>query len=237
MARKDQAEKLLLEGLCPSEIAAQMGISFNTVIQYLRTRVGEGSLRLSDVYFSWSPEKREILQKAGQGKYPDDFLLSANELSRDDFKLFQSLRDSGMFRGDMYEYVSTVELAIHKFVRARLAREFGPDEDGWWRNGIPSSIRAKCASRREEDDEPSKEPYAYTTLIDLKIVISKKWGFFESELPKDYRANRKQLEGHLVLLNRIRNSVMHPVKERKWSENDFIFVRHMCRLFDDLVTS
>lgn len=61
MARKHEAEKLLREGSYPSEIARHMGISVKSVIQYLRTRVGEGSLRLSDVYFSWTPEKREVL--------------------------------------------------------------------------------------------------------------------------------------------------------------------------------
>ena len=58
MARKNEAEQLLRQGLCPSEIAGRMGISVKSVVQYLRTQVGEGSLRLSDLYFSWPPEKR-----------------------------------------------------------------------------------------------------------------------------------------------------------------------------------
>lgn len=44
---KEQAEKLLRSGLYPSQIASEMGVSVSTVIQYLRTRVGEGALRLS----------------------------------------------------------------------------------------------------------------------------------------------------------------------------------------------
>ena len=154
-----------------------------------------------------------------------------NDLSQDDLELFQSLSSPRVFAGDLYEHVSVVEVAIHRFVRVRLEREFGPDEDGWWRKGIPSNIRVKCVSRREEDDDPCEQPYAYTTLVDLVSVISKSWSLFESELPKGYRANRKQLESDLVRLNGIRNSVMHPVKERKWSEDDFVFVRQMCTLF------
>jgi hypothetical protein len=237
MARKNEAEKLLRNGLCPSEIARRMGISLKSVIQYLRTQVGEGSLRLTDLYFSWPPQKREILQKAGRGRYPDEYLLSANGLCRDDLELFQSLRSPRVFSGDLYEYVSLAEVAIHRLVRDRLKREFGPEEDGWWRKGIPSRIRMTCASRREEDDDPCEEPYAYTTLIDLVTVISKSWGLFETEVPKDYRVNRKQLESDLVRLNRIRNSVMHPVKERKWSEDDFVFVRRMCDLFGSVEAS
>ena len=173
MARKEEAEQLLRQGLCPCEIAGRMGISVKSVIQYLRTQVGEGALRLSDLYFSWPPAKREILLKAGRGRYADIRLLSANGLSRDELELFQSLSSPRVFTGDLYEYVSAAEVAIHRLVRARLEREFGSDEDGWWRNGIPSHIRVKCVSRREEDEYPCETPYAYTTLIDLVAVISK----------------------------------------------------------------
>lgn len=237
MARKNEAEGFLRQGLYPSEIANRMGISVKSVVQYLRTQIGEGSLRLSDLYFSWPPEKREILNKAGRGKYPDNRLLSANRLTRDDLELFLSLSNPHVFAGDLYEYVSVAEVAIHRLVRARLEREFGLDEDGWWRKGIPSNIRVKCVSRREEDDDPCEEPYAYTTLVDLVAVISKNWSLLEREVPKEYRANRKQLESDMVRLNGIRNSVMHPVKERKWSEDDFVFVRRMCTRFGALAAS
>ncbi len=130
MDPKNQAEQLLREGRYPSEIAGLMGITVSSVIQYLRLRVGEGALRLSDIYFSWSPEKREILQNAGRGIDPNTQLLYTNDMCPDDLNLFTSLRDTRVFRGDMYEYVSAVEVSIHRLVRARLECEFGPDEDG-----------------------------------------------------------------------------------------------------------
>lgn len=231
MARRNEAERLLREGLYPSQIAARMNVSVKSVVQYLRTQVGEGSLRLSDLYFSWPPQKREILQKAGRKYYPDDRLLSMNDLSRDDFQLFNSLCIPRVFRGDLYEYVSDTEVAIHRLVRDRLEREFGLGEHGWWRKGIPKGIREKCASRREEDDDPCEEPYAYTTLIELKVTIINNWKLLKGELPTDYSANRKLLESHLNRLNRIRNSVMHPVKNRTWSDDDFYFARTICALF------
>jgi hypothetical protein len=230
MARKDEAEDWLREGLYPSAIARRMGISTKSVIQYLRTKVGEGSLRLSDVYFSWSAEKREILQQAGKKKFPDVRLLSANELSREDFDLFLSLFGS-RFVGDLYEYISLTERAIHRLVRSRLEREYGPTDDGWWRKGIPSAIRVKCVSRREEDQDPA-EQFAYTTLIDLRTVISGNWRLFQNEIPEQYRSDRRKLESDLTRLNGIRNFVMHPVKEKKWTDDDFIFVRSLCKLFD-----
>lgn len=225
MARKNDAEKLLRDGSCPSEIANHMGVSVKTAIQYLCTQVGEGTLRLSDIYFSWPSEKRAILQQAGGGAYPDHRLLSANGLCSDEFDLFHSLRGRGVFRGDMYEYISEVEIALHQLVRMTLEREFGDGETGWWRSGIPKDIRKSCVSRREEDDEPCEQSYPYTTLIELSAIISKNWAVFKAVVPTEYAANRKELESALRRLNRIRNAVMHPVKERKWTEDDFEFVR------------
>ncbi len=232
MPRYEEAEQLLHLGLHPSAIAGRMGISTKSVIKYLCTRVGEGFLRLSDLYFSWSSEQRGILVKAGEGRYPDDRLLASNNLTRDELALFESLRSSRALRNDMYGYVASLEVVLHALVRERLERELGADETGWWRQGIPPNIRAKCATRREEDDEPCRSPYAYTTLIDLSTVISKNWSVFEKELPKKYRGNRNVLESDMARLNRIRNAVMHPVKDRAWSEEDFEFVREISLLFE-----
>lgn len=232
MARTREAEQLLRQGLHPSAIAQRMGISTKSVIQYLRTRVGEGSLRLSDLYFSWPPEKRGVLQQAADSKgFPDYGLLSPHGLDRDDLILFQSLRRSNVFYGDMYEFVSGVEKSIHQLVRARLEHEFGTDESGWWRKGVPKNIRVRCAERYEEDDEPAPEPYAYTSFIDLGKIIADNWNLFTSHLPERYRVNRKRLEADLTRLNRIRNSVMHPIKGKKWSEDDFEFVRLLVSQF------
>jgi predicted transcriptional regulator len=226
MARKHEAEQLLKEGMCPAAIAGRMGISTKSVIQYLRTRVGEGALRLSDLYFSWSPEQRRILQEAVEDPTSKG-QLEVERLTLDDLECFQSLRDSSVFYGDMYEHVSSIEISLHRLMRKVLQRSFGAEEMGWWRGGIPENIRVKCVSRREEDDEPAVEAFAYTTFIDLSRIILCNWNLFRPELPKRYQSDRKRLEGDLTRLNRIRNAVMHPVKGRKWSEDDFEFVRHV----------
>ena len=119
---------------------------------------------------------------------------------------------------------------MHQLVRSLLEREYGPTADDWWRKGIPSPIRVKCVSRREEDEDPAQDPYAYTTILDLVTIVAKNWALFQNELPNDYASNRKQFENDLARLNGIRNSVMHPVKERKWSDDDFVFVGQMWSL-------
>ena len=48
----------------------------------------------------------------------------------------------------------------------------------------------------------------------------------------DYAENRKgDIERDFRKLNKIRNAVMHPIKDRKWSEDDFEFVKSRRDLF------
>lgn len=231
MARKAEAERLLRAGRYPSEVARQMGVSAKTAIQYLRTQVGEGSLRLSDLYFSWPRSKREILRQATRKRIPDDRLLSAHGLCRDELELYRSLTSSSVFRGDLYEYVSGVEIVLHRLIRTVLQEAFGKEEPGWWRTGVPQPVRLKCVERHQLDEDPCDSPYAYTMLLDLSTIVAKHWKLFQKRVPGKYSLNLGQLKQDLARLNGIRNAVMHPVKEREWSDDDFLFVREVASIF------
>ncbi len=210
-----------------------MNVSASTVIQYLRLRVGEGALRLSDIYFAYPQEKRAVLQE-GFALATTNFLeatfLHDRGLTSDDLHLFEFLGRPRVFDGDLYEYVSQLERAFHDLVRETLETEFGEEEAGWWRQGVQKEIRAKCVTRREHDDEPC-EPFAYTDLIDLSEVISNNWKLFQARVPKVF-SDRRSLGSALRRLNAIRNAVMHPVKRRKWTEDDFHFVRSLRDRFE-----
>jgi hypothetical protein len=78
-------------------------------------------------------------------------------------------------------------------VRSKLEESFGKDETGWWRQGIPAEIRTVCASRREQDDEPAANPFAYTDLVHLFKIIDRNWNLFAGLLPKQYASNKKTL--------------------------------------------
>jgi hypothetical protein len=90
---------------------------------------------------------------------------------------------------------------------------------------IPLSIRTKCATRREEDDDPIDDNFVYTTLIELKEILNKNWREFQDVLPRRWADRKKEFLSALCRLNGIRNAVMHPVKNRQWTEDDFDFVR------------
>jgi hypothetical protein len=235
MDRKHEAERLLRGGLDPSAIAKELGIPLTGVMQYLYTLVGEGALRYSDIYFAIAKDKRQVLQrvaefyKVGTKAF---FESPKGLLSYEEVDVFRSLRERRIFAGDMYEYVSEVEIALHNVVRNTLSNAFGEDETGWWRRGVSPEIRQKCVSRRELDEEPSNSAFSYTDLFDLSKIIIKNWRLFQTVLPIAYaKDSKKKLEQDLGRLNRLRNTVMHPVKGRKWSEDDFLFVRGLQETF------
>lgn len=233
MANKHEAEKFLRDGLTPAQIARRMGISVGSVIQYLHTRIGEGALRLSDIYFCLPVEFREGLKQAGKNKHrvPDIEFLQHRGLTREDFEFYRPIRSRSVFAGDLYEHISETELAIHDLVVKTLEQEFGEGEMGYWRRGIPQAIRTKCQKRREEDEEPSDLAFQYTDLIDLYEIMAKNWPQFQNRLPEEYRRDRTLLKKDFVRLNGIRNAVMHPVKRRLWSESDFQFAAKLHAAF------
>src|SRR5215831_18196673 len=193
MARKHEAEALLRSGLDPSAIATTMGISFASVVQYLYTRVGEGALRHSDIYFAIPKDKRQKLQRILEAQADQRFVNLAefgDHLTWEDVALFKALRDRKIFAGDMYEYISETEIFLHNLVRETLVASFGEDETGWWRQGIPADIREKCAGRSELDEDPSDCKFSYTDLIDLSTIIDKNWSIFRDVLPDQYLADR-----------------------------------------------
>jgi hypothetical protein len=223
MDRKEEAEALIRTGLMPSEAGAKMGISAASVVQYIRTRVGEGALRFSEIYFFLPQEKRRVLELALKEQASTKRLTPCP--TWDDTEFYKRLRTRSTFAGDLYEYVSEVEIALHDLVSGVLKRSFGEEEGGYWRKGVSVAIRKKCQDRREGDEEPCDSPLQYTTLIELAQIIADKWTLFQDLLPEKYGSNRKILVADFARLNWIRNAVMHPVKRRRWSENDFQFAQ------------
>lgn len=228
--KKHEAEKLLRQGLIPSEIAKLLGISIGSTIQYLHTRIGEGALRLSEIYFCLSPERREVLREVSRIKrrnFSDKTIGLVNGLTSEDYEFYKPIRVRTVFAGDLYEHLSETELAIYDLVVNTLKQTFGYEENGHWRKGVPVSIRIKCQGRREEDEDPSESPLQYTTLIELSQIISANWKLFQDKLPKQYSSDQTLLKKDFLRLNGIRNTVTHPVKRRHWTESDFQFAAQL----------
>ena len=79
----------------------------------------------------------------------------------------------------------------------------------------------------EKDPEPADEPYCYTHVISLREILDKRWSVLSKYMPAELLNKKKELLEKLLKLNRIRNSVMHPVRKSVVTEEDFEFVRDL----------
>ncbi len=230
MRRKDETVELLKQGLPPSEIARRLRTTGAGVMQYLCLKIGEGELRRSDLAFSIPAEVRAAVEQAVQGTGSTSLGTVLRELRRArvscnrlDVGVYLNFRRARVVLGDMYELVRGVELRLHSFIKQAFTAEFG--EEQWWRGGVPDNIRAECAALLEKDPEPAAEPYSYTHLINLREILDKRWSVLSKYMPKELLNKKKDLMERLLRLNRIRNSVMHPVRNAVLTEEDFEFVR------------
>jgi hypothetical protein len=201
---------------------------------YLFVQVGEGNIRRSDIWFSINHNIREAIeeyQRAQDNKLKEeeeralDKLLDIMYEQFDEYLLYDKLKSARVDHGDMYELISGVELLLHRAIKNVLIKNHGPTELEWWRMGVPKDVRIECAKRYEEDDDdPAKEPFCYTNFIDLKKIFEKQWSLFEKILPKDIVKDKKSFFNKLVIVNKIRNRVMHPIKGHDFTSKDFEFV-------------
>ncbi len=209
-----------------------MGTSTAAVMQYLALKIGEGDLRRSDIAFSVPRELRTVIEQAIQetdslrpsiiSRHLRKHGVIANRL---DIGVYIQYRRARVVLGDMYELLRAVEVRLHTFVKQAFIFEYG--EEQWWRSGVPDNIRAECAALLEKDPDPADEPYCYTHMISLREILDKRWPVLSKYMPGRLLNSKKDLLERLRRLNRIRNSVMHPVRNSVLTEDDFEFVRNL----------
>jgi hypothetical protein len=216
-----------------------MGTSTAAVMQYLALKIGEGELRRSDIAFSLPHELRTVIEQAIQETNSLQPSIISRHLrkhgviaNRLDIGVYIQYRRARVVLGDMYELLRAVEVRLHTFIRQAFMSEYG--EEQWWRSGVPDNIRAECAALLEKDPEPADEPYCYTHLISLREILDKRWPVLSKYMPVHLLNSKKDLLERLRRLNRIRNAVMHPVRNSVLTEDDFEFVRDLDRDLTDL---
>lgn len=236
MGRPRDVATLLQEGLGPAQIATRLGISINSVRQYLWVAVGEGLIRRSDVLFSLPKPLRQSVERAlRSGKCADIFALQGSlfkekvAYKREEVEMLWTLTTTRAGHGDLYEYITSAEKLLHERIRQVLTSTFGESESGWWRKGIPEKVRLDCRTAQEKDTEADPDPFAYTTLIHLREILDRHWPLFQDRLPKEIVTNKKEFLSDLENLNGVRNRVMHPTRLHHICDADFEFAREMHR--------
>jgi hypothetical protein len=196
------------EGLSPSQIAVDLNLPFNSVVQEINAAVHDGRLLRSQVQSTLNPAWLDALRTFAptQGRFsPErirDFIKQFYrlELSVEELKFCFVYAEKSFWAGETYELLCDIERTLHDQVKRILMEEIRASEDEvdvhhwaeaketvWWRKGVPEDVRIDCAQKREADTQLVPEhPYCYTTLIGLKkIIFSKKnWPIFATRLPR-----------------------------------------------------
>jgi hypothetical protein len=203
-------------------------------MQYIYVAIGEGRIRQSDVLFAFDKNfRRNVESCLSKGKDLQEWELipaitkTDSRYDSGDISIYLSYRNLRIYAGELYEFITDLERVLHEKIKSVVVQEFGEEESGWWRQGVPERIRSECAQTRERDPEFADDPYNYCTFIHLTEVVDKNWILFQGCLPADLVADKKTLLTDLRRLNAIRNRVMHPVRSTPPSEDDFEFVREM----------
>jgi len=91
---------------------------------------------------------------------------------------------------------------VREFIQILLEINYGL---GWWREGVPKKVRAKCASRREEGLEEEKEVdlLLFADFYDYRIIIESNKPIFSSYIDtKEWCSKLQEMEP-------IRNAIAH----------------------------
>lgn len=94
------------------------------------------------------------------------------------------------------QVIDRIEVLLKQLVIEELEQEYSTDENAWWQDGVPKSIRLEVAKRQESDDNRRGAKDAYFDLIDYRAIALNNWTLFQNLLgygkksaSKDNQAN------------------------------------------------
>lgn len=80
------------------------------------------------------------------------------------------------------EIIERIERTLQKVVLDELRQNFGGDENQWWIQGVPKTVRVEVANRLEEDNGKRGGRENYFDLIHYRKIIADNWELFQAWL-------------------------------------------------------
>lgn len=237
------------ELLSPAGIAKRLQISTADAINCLFISIGKGVISKSDLFFllddkykdcrnhlvgfmNLPPQKLRSRLRAVMATNRNDLLNFPDDCDIFELELYVSYLKRPVYVDDMFFFLTELERMLHSKTECVLKQEFGDKESEWWKRGVPQAVRLNCSQARESDDESVDHPYHFTTFIHLKKIMDSNWRLFSQKLPKSITADKNVFLKDIGRLNTIRNQVMHPVRNKPPTKEDFEFVREMHKKLD-----
>ncbi len=112
-----------------------------------------------------------------------------------------------------------------------LRAQFGAEESGWWRKGVPEKVRTEVAARRETSPDGG-EYERFFELLDYRTIAAANWELFSPFFAFGEGKSKERLLEWFSKLNGIRNRVAHP-ERGSVSDLELEFIEALMAHFDD----
>jgi hypothetical protein len=106
------------------------------------------------------------------------------------------------------EIIDIMEVNLQTNIIDELKFKIGVEDEIWWYEGIPQTIRTKVSNRMEEDKNKRGGKEYYFDLLDYKKIIDDNWEIFEKRFGYGKGGKPKRLEW-LDFINEVRRIVAH----------------------------
>lgn len=123
MTRRQDAAKLVKDGLSPSAVGQEMGVSGQTVRLYLLEQIAEGELDRTHIVRSIDAATKQAYEDNIESCAARDYWSMVNgtreaDFEEHEFRLYLDCRNT--LRGDMYMHISKLEVLLHEKIRKTL---------------------------------------------------------------------------------------------------------------------
>lgn len=110
-----------------------------------------------------------------------------------------------------FQVIQRIEQVLQATILQELKSEFGPDEQGWWFNGVPKGVRKKVDDRINEEGGKKGGREDNFDLIDYREIVVSQFPLFEATLSRG-KGSKDARTKWMVEVNDLRKPVMHASK-------------------------
>lgn len=117
------------------------------------------------------------------------------------------------------DLIDKIEISLQGFIVEELKTQYGINEEKWWYDGVPSTIRTKVTNRMEDEKNKRGGKEFYFDLIDYKKIIVENWAIFEDVFAFG-KGNKEKRTEWIDFANETRKIVAHASSGKTVSTED-----------------
>lgn len=118
-------------------------------------------------------------------------------------------RSKSQNNAEAKQVITALETNLQEVIVSELKRRF-PDDDAWWRNGVPQKIRLDVSTLMENDNDKRGGREHYFNLIHYRKIAADNWDLFRPLFGYKAAGNSKEKQlSWLDFVNEKRNELYH----------------------------